>query len=364
MTAIAESPSAAEEVSGRLFADGLGGLHLLSVYVGHRLGLFRALAERPGSTSDERAATLGLDPRYGREWVQAEVIAGLVGADREDLAAADLDLAPGVAAALVSETDPAYIGGLGYALAAVGRVLPDLLAAFESGAGVPYEAYGTDGVHAQATMNRPSFVNDLASQWIPAVQDVDQRLRDTNQAARVADVGCGAGWAAIELARAFPRIRVDGFDTDVRSIALAKDNALAAGVADRAVFRVADATRGGFGATRYDLILFLESLHDMSHPADALAAARAAVADDGAVLVMDERVAETRPDPGDPIETFLALASTMWCLPQARVDPTSETPGAVMRPAMLESIATGAGWSGVDILPINHPTWRFYRLQR
>src|SRR5581483_1222447 len=147
--------------------------------------------------------------------------------------------------------------------------------------------------------------------------------------ARVADVGCGVGWAAIELAKAFPHIRVDGYDADEDSISRARRNAAAG---------------GGYGERRYDLVLFFECVHDMSHPAEALASARQAVADDGAVIVMDERVAETL-QPGDPTETFFATASVLWCLPQGRVETDSEAPGTVMRPAIFDAIARRAGWS-------------------
>ncbi|HZM72789.1 MAG TPA: class I SAM-dependent methyltransferase [Candidatus Polarisedimenticolia bacterium] len=362
MTVVDSPLDAAEELSGRLFMDALGGFHLLTVYLGHRLGLFRALADRPETSVDELAAAAALDARYVREWVQAEVIAGLIQASDEDLTVATLRLSPGVVEVLVTETHPEYLAGLGYALASVGRVLPDLVGAFRTGAGVPYEAYGDDGIEAQSALNRPAFVNDLASHWIPAIPGVDERLRDASRPARVADVGSGVGWAAIELARAFPNARVDGIDLDTRSIAAAKANSIEAGVADRALFRVADAARGGLASGRYDLVLFLESLHDMAHPVDALAAARTAVVDGGAVVVMDERAGVVRPAAGDPIETFFGTISTLWCLPQARVDPESESPGTVMRPQVLESIARRAGWAGIETLPIDHPFWRFYRL--
>lgn len=364
MTVMESPANAVDDVAGRLFNDGLGAYHLATVYLGHRLGLFRALAERSGQTAQGLAASMALDLRYVSEWLQAEVIAGLVEASTEDLAEASFRLAPGVTEVLVEETHPAYLGGLGWTIAAIGRVLPDLLAAFRNGAGVPYEAYGEEAVEAQAVLNRPAYVNDLAAHWIPALPDVDERLRDATRPARVADIGCGVGWAAIEFARAFPAARIDGFDSDARSIAAAKANAHAAGVSDRVTFHLADGSRGALGSKRYDLIVFLEALHDFPRPVEALAAAREAVVDEGAVIVMDEGVGESRPAPGDPIETFLATASVLWCLPQAQVDPTSEATGTILRPSTLEAIARGAGWAGFEVAPIEHPMWRFYRLTR
>ena len=92
----------------------------------------------------------------------------------------------------------------------------------------------------------------------------------------------------------------------------------------------------------------------------SMIAARRALAPGGSVIVMDERVAESL-TPGDATELFFATASVLWCLPQGRVDPTSEAPGTVMRPDTFEAIARRAGYGGVEVLPIEHPFWRFYR---
>jgi len=275
-----DDADAIEALSGRLFGEAAGATHLLTAYLGIRLGLFEALARQPGRAVDRLAEIAGVDARYAAEWVQAEVLAGLVVADGDDLETASLRLAPGVREAVLEESHPAYLGGLAYAVAAVGRIIDAIADAYRTGAGVAYESYGLDGIRAQAALNRPAYVNELAAKWMPAMPDVDERLRDGLRPARVADVGCGVGWAAIELARAFPAIRVEGIEVDARSIAEARRNAEAAGVADRVDFRVADAS-GSLDGALFDLILFLESLHDMAHPVEALANARRALAADG-----------------------------------------------------------------------------------
>jgi len=360
-TPVATEAETVEALAGRLFMETLGAFHMGTVYLGVKLGLFRALCAGGSQTAADLAAATGLDSWYVREWLQAEATAGLVTADAEDLGTARFTAVAGVRETLVEDTHPAYVGGLPLATAAAGGVMGALLDAFRTGAGVPYSDYGPDAVEAQAALNRPAFVNSLAAEWLPQIPDVHARLSDVGRPARVADVGCGVGWAAIELAKAFPHIRVDGYDADEDSISRARRNAADHGVSDRTSFEVVDAAGGGYGERRYDLVLFFECVHDMSHPAEALASARQAVADDGAVIVMDERVAETL-QPGDPTETFFATASVLWCLPQGRVETDSEAPGTVMRPAIFDAIARRAGWSGVEVLPIEHPFWRFYRL--
>ena len=295
-----------------------------------------------------------------REWLQAETTAGLLLADDDDLSRARFTAAPGVREALVDKTGPAYLGGLPLALPAGFSVMPELLTAFGTGAGVPYASYGEDAVEAQAALNRPAFVNQLVSEWIPQIPDVAALLEDGGRATRIADVGCGVGWAAIELAKAYPHLRVDGYDSDEESITQARRNAADAGVSDRVTFDVVDAS-SGYGEGRYDLVVFFECVHDMAHPVTAIAQAKAAVAAGGTVIVMDER-AEEAPIVGDPVQTFFATASVLWCLPQGRVEPDSEAVGTVMPASRFRRIAQDAGWSDIEILPIDHPFWRFYRL--
>lgn len=131
----------------------------------------------------------------------------------------------------------------------------------------------------------------------------------------VADIGCGVGWAAVELAKAHPLVRVEGFDSDLASIESARRNAKEHHVHDRVTFHLTDAATWQ-AVGRYDLILFLECVHDFGRPVEALAAAKGALAPGGTVIIMDERCAETRPAAGDLIETFFATTSVLWCLPQ------------------------------------------------
>lgn len=364
MTAAPENGiDAVEALVERLFAEGIGAFHLASVYLGVRLGLFRSLADSPGLSAHALADVAGIDERYAVEWLQAETIAGLLVADSTDFTTARFTLADGVEAALVDEVNAAYVGGIPMATTAIGNALPQLLEAYRTGAGLPMSAYGPEMVPAQAAFNRPAFVNELAASWLPQMGDIHERLLDATRPARIADVGCGAGWSAIELAKAFPHVTVDGYDADAESIDIAQRNAEEHGVDDRVRFQLIDAATTAYGEGNYDVVFLFECLHDMGRPVEALAATRRAVAPGGAVVVMDERTAD-HPLIGDPVETFFATISATWCLPQSRVVPDCEAPGTLMRPAMFEALAHRAGWAGYEVLPIEHPFFRFYRLVR
>jgi SAM-dependent methyltransferase len=362
MTTTDVETSATELLVGRLFSTGVGAVELFTVYLGVHLGLYRALADAP-ATAAELATRTGCDERYLREWLQAQAVSALLTVDGTDPASARFALADGIRDVLVDETAPTYLGGLADVAAACGAALPLLVDAYRTGRGVPYAAYGPDAVAGQSALNRPAFVNALVADWLPHLPDVLARLQDTEHPARVADLGCGTGCAGIELAKAFPHLRVDGRDNDEASIALGRTNAVGQGVADRVDLEVVDlGDPSADWSPRYDLVLFVECVHDFPRPVEALRHARSAVVPGGTVLVVDERAAETFTAPGDDVERFFAAGSAVWCLPQGRVGPDPEPVGTLIRPETMRELARRAGYAGVQVEPIEHPFWRFYRL--
>lgn len=217
---------------------------------------------------------------------------------------------------------------------------------------------------AQAALNRPAYANSLVQEWLPAVPDLFARLTDVDNPALVGDFGCGAGWASIALAAGLPHLRVVGVDNDEASVAAARRNVLEQGVADRVWVDVADLCAPDPVADRFDIIFFFECVHDFPRPVQALRAAAGALRDGGSVVVMDENAKEAFTAPGDPVERFLASASTLWCLPQGLVGENPEPVGTLLRPSTMRSLTGQAGFGSVEVLPIEHPFFRFYRLER
>lgn len=103
---------------------------------------------------------------------------------------------------------PAHVAPFALALAGSAQALPRVVDAYRSAGGLSFGEYGDDLRDRQAALNRPAFLDDLPNLWIPAMPDVHARLRD-GAGARVADVGRGAGWASIGIARAFPGVVVN-----------------------------------------------------------------------------------------------------------------------------------------------------------
>ena len=117
---------------------------------------------------------------------------------------------------------------------------------------------------------------------MPAIPAIHERLI-ADPPARVADVACGVGWAGIAIAKAYPSVRVDGFDFDESSIKLAKANARSAGVEDRVTYEVRDAADPA-AAGQYDFVIVVEAIHDLSRPVEVLNAIRQMLRPRGSAL--------------------------------------------------------------------------------
>jgi hypothetical protein len=113
---------------------------------------------------------------------------------------------------------------------------------------------------------------------------------------------------------------------------------------------------------RYDLVTIFEALHDLSQPVAVLAQLRATLAEGGSVLVADERVPDQIVAPGTVLDRAHYGWSVLNFLPAVMTDPDSAETGTVMRIDTLRRYAAEAGYSAVDVLPIEHDEWRFYRL--
>jgi 2-polyprenyl-3-methyl-5-hydroxy-6-metoxy-1,4-benzoquinol methylase len=244
-------------------------------------------------------------------------------------------------------------------LVAVSRTTEPLLDAFRSGSGVGWEAFGQDMVEAQGDFNRPWLLSSFGKEHLPSIPDVHERLASGE--ARVADIACGVGWAAIALAQAYPAIRIDGFDLDEPAIVIARRNAETAGVADRVTFHVRDAGDPSLAGS-YDLAVVVEAIHDMSRPVEVLRSVRRILKPDGVLIVADERTEDDFNAPASEIERIFYGYSVLCCLPSAMEDQPSAATGTVMRRSTFEAYAREAGFEQVAVLPIEHDLMRFYRL--
>jgi SAM-dependent methyltransferase len=352
-----------DALAERLFGSALGAYELMTVHLGDRLGYYRALAEAGEATPAELAAATGTHERYAREWLEQQAVAGIVEVDDPEAAPEErrFRLPAGHAEVLTDRDSLAHVTPMARFGVSFAQTLPAVEEAFRTGGGVPWDAFGTIGRDAQGDANRPVFANLLGSEWLPAIEDVHERLQ-ADPPARVADVACGAGWSSIAIARAYPNVTVDGYDLDASSVELARANVAETEVADRVTIHLRDAADPELAGS-YQLVTVFEALHDLSQPVEVLRALRGLVADDGAVVVMDERVADSFTAPGDEVERLMYTYSVLCCLPVGLADTPSAGTGTVMRVDTVRRYASEAGFADVEVLPIEHEVFRFYRLR-
>src|SRR3712207_1671381 len=199
----------------RLFDGVIATLELAAVHLGTELGWYRALAEFP-ATAPELAERTGTSPRYAREWLEQQAVPGLLTVDDEAAAPDErrYTLPEAHRPVLVDRHDLAYMPPFAHVPMAFVRNVPRLLEAYRTGGGLSWAEMG-DARDAQAAANRAYFLGPMAAQDLASVPEIDAALRSGG---RVADVGCGMGWSAIGIARAYPQARVDGYDIDEPSV--------------------------------------------------------------------------------------------------------------------------------------------------
>lgn len=349
------------------FIEGLldavaGTFTVFSVYLGDQLGYYEALADAESLTPGELAARTDTAERYAREWLEQQTVAGVVAVEDETAPASErrFTLPVGHVVPLTDEDSLEFVAPLAQLVAGAVAPLHDVLDAYRTGAGVPYDAYGRDLREGQARINRSSFLQLLGTEWVPAIDDVHERL-SSEEPARVADVGCGAAYSSIGLARHYPDVEVDGFDLDEASVELARANVSEAGLADRIRIHHRDASDPDLEGT-YDLVMAFECVHDMSDPVGALTTMRRLAGDDGVVLVVDERVGDAFTADGNDVEWMMYGWSILHCLPVGLAEQPSTATGTVMRTHTLRTYAEQAGFDDLEVLPIENFFFRFYRL--
>jgi len=270
----ARSEAFAERMIGALDASAL----IAMTSIGHRTGLFDALAELPAASSDAIARHAGLAERYVREWLGVMVTSRVVDYDPVQRT---YRLPPEHARWLTRAAAPDDLAVTAQLLPCIGSVETDLVECFRSGGGLTYDRYPRFH-EVMAEDSGQTVVDALLDHILPLVEGLDGALE---RGIRVLDVGCGRGRALLRLAERFPRSRFEGVDLCEEPIAWARDRAHALGL-ENATFRAIDAGTGPLGGP-FDWITAFDAIHDQADPGAVLAAIAGALAPDGVFLMQD-----------------------------------------------------------------------------
>ncbi|HYB18919.1 MAG TPA: class I SAM-dependent methyltransferase [Streptosporangiaceae bacterium] len=324
------------EFLGRFVAD-LGATFAAgNVVIGHRLGLYQALAAGP-ARAGELAERTGTSPRYITEWLRGQAAGGYV---EYDPATEAYSMTEEQAFALANPDGGVYVPGAFVLALGTLKAESRISEAFRTGAGMGWHEHDEGVFLGCEQFFRPGYIANLIPSWIPALEGVADKLR---AGATVADIGCGLGASTILLAQQYPNSRFTGSDYHDQSIEIARKRAADAGVADRVRFEVASAA--GFSGTGYDLAATFDCLHDMGDPVAAARHIRQVLKPDGTWLVVEPYAADKVAGNLNPVGRVYYNASTQLCVPNALSQPGGYALGAQAGQAAIQQVVTDAGFT-------------------
>ena len=347
------------ELGGAVFNNLNGGMMTALTVIGHRLGLYKAMQGVGELTTHTLAETCGYSERWVREWLHSQVAMGFVDYKPPE----KFLLSDEAAAVLADENHAAFaVGAANSFPALVTNSLPNMQRVFESGIGLTYDELGQDFALSQELFWSPWFKNVLVQEVLPELTGMVEKLKSGIQ---VADIGCGAGVAIIEMAKAFPASEFHGYDNSLHALERADANKKEAGV-ENVKFLNPD-HQPLPERPNYDFITTFDCIHDMAHPTPAIRAIRSSLKDDGTWFVVDVHA-------GDTLEENLAMEndllpmfygfSVLCCLNSATSTPDAEGFGTVgFGQNKAKRITQEAGFSQFRALDFDNPRNAYYKVR-
>jgi SAM-dependent methyltransferase len=196
---------------------------------------------------------------------------------------------------------------------------------------------------------------EMGQTWVEMARVTDELFVDLTEplleaagagATALLDVGCGAGFTTLALARELgPGTRIVGADISAPLLVAARDRANAAGVPIE--FVLGDAQTFDFEPASFDLIVSRLGVMFFADPVAAFANLRGAATDAGRLRFVCWR------DPAEnPFMTLTARATKDLLELPPRL-PNTPGPYGLADPERTGGILTDAGWSGVEVRPFD-----------
>jgi SAM-dependent methyltransferase len=335
----APRPIDPEKLMGFVFkaVDEVGAsLNTALVVMGDALGYYRAMADGAPVTPSLLAERTGTDEHYAREWLAAQAAGSYV---EYDPATRTYVLPPEQAAALTDESSPAYLPGFFQIAHGTVRDAAAVIEAARTGDGIGWHAHNADVHVGCERFFRTMYNAHLIGEWLPALDGVVEKLQ---RGATVADVGCGHGASTVLMARHFPRSTFVGSDYHAGSIAIARERAEQAGVADRVRFEVAPAN--AYSGSGFDLVTTFDALHDMGDPVGAARHVRETLSPDGTWMIVEPMAGDRVEDNLNPVGRAYYGFSTLLCTPASLSQDVGLALGTQAGPARIRDVSTTAGF--------------------
>jgi SAM-dependent methyltransferase len=309
-----EQPSLSDQVS-RLY-EIIGGYHATNLLkIAHELGVWAAITSKPGVTSQQLAGQLGTNAFYTDVLCRTAFAFGLL-----DRLGDGWQMGPHFDQILGNPDSTFYLASAASVHMKVGEDYENYVQHFRAGTHTSYQAHDAAFMEevGNATVALPRIFLDFVLPGLPALE---ARLQAS---AHVLDLGCGAGWAVVQIAERFPQARCVGLDIEPNSVDLAQSLIREKGLGDRCEARVGSAELADSGD--YDVITSFLVVHEI-HPSlkkAAFADVARALKPGGFFLIFDEAYPETDQDLRTMPARFAALAQWYEVTYGNRVNTRSE----------------------------------------
>jgi SAM-dependent methyltransferase len=336
------NPDALNALLGRAVQDMGAALQAPLILIGDKLGLYRAMGDGTPVTPKELAKKTKTAERYVREWLNANAAGQLV---QFDAGSGKFFLTPEQALVLALDDTPVHLPGFYHLLASLMKDEEKLTKIYKTGKGMGWHEHEKGLFEGTERFFRPTYLANLVSSWIPALEGVEEKLK---AGARVADIGCGHGASTLLMAKSYPKSKFFGFDYHKPSVEKARKKAKEAGVADRVTFEVAPAK--DFPGKDYDLVAFFDCLHDMGDPVGAAkhvkkTLAKGGTSPGGTWMIVEPFANDDAAANHNPIGRIYYSASATVCVPCSLAQEVGMGLGAQAGPARLEKVVRSGGFT-------------------
>ena len=339
------NPELVKQFAGKLINIYTGGVLTKLIDIGYQVGLFEASKGGP-ATSEELSERSGLKERYVREWLGAMTTSGIYSYDPES----KRYTLPEEHAALLTGNSAQNLCPHSQMINHFGSHLPNLVACFRAGGGIPYSAYRPAFTQCMDDLWRRIYDQQLVSGFFGVVEGLTGRLQ---QGLRVLDVGCGTGHAMNILAREFPSSRFYGYDIAEDAIESARAEAKKMGLRNTS-FEIVDVTNLP-SDPKFDVITAFDAIHDQKAPESVLRAVNQALAPDGTFLMIEFKFSSRVEDNvKNPFATMYYGISLMHCMPVS-LAVGGKGLGTVWGEQTARKLLADAGFKAVTVLDTPRP---------
>lgn len=325
-----------EQFAGQVVGDISATFSGVMTNIGHKLGLYKAMAGAGAMTPGSLARETGTHERYVREWLNNQTAGGYV---LHDATTGCYSLPDEHVPVLADEESPVFLVPALDVASSLWLDEDKVAGVFRTGEGIAWADHHHRLFCGSEALFRPGYKAHLTTSWIRSLGQMEDKLR---AGAKVADVGCGHGASTIVMAREYPNSTFHGFDSHQESIDIARQRAGEAGLNGNIQFSLARAK--DYNESGFDLICFMDCLHDMGDPVGAARHAKRSLKADGTVMLVEPSAGDEVNDNINPVSRLYYAASTAVCTPSSLSQEVGLALGAQAGEKRLSDVMMEAGF--------------------